>query len=399
MRLTEKVFTCLPWLPAYVWQRWTRTATRGSVHLILCLADHFEPSVLPKQGEARASADVQEQRLERWCREIPKALKEWCDSDGFPFRHTYFYPAEQYDPGLIERLAQHCRDGWGEIEVHLHHGTQSPDTPENTRQVLLKFRDALACRGCLSQWDGQGEPRYAFVHGNFALANSGRNQNCGVDAEMKILADTGCYADFTLPSAPNPSQVAKINALYECSLPLERRSPHRQGKDLRLGVAPALFPLIIQGPLMWDLSRRKYGLPYPAIENGELTASHPATAERLSMWHRAAITVVGRPDWVFIKLHCHGMDPRDEAAIFGEPMKRFLRGIVEGAKSTGEYQVHFTTAREMTNIILAACDGREGNPGNFRNYRLTPFRSRRLLRPSGVAPQVHHEKALNTCAE
>jgi len=117
------------------------------------------------------------------------------------------------------------------------------------------------------------------------------------------------------------------------------------------------------------------------------------------MWHRAAITVVGRPDWVFIKLHCHGMDPRDEAAIFGEPMKRFLRGIVEGAKSTGEYQVHFTTAREMTNIILAACDGREGNPGNFRNYRLTPFRSRRLLRPSGVAPQVHHEKALNTCAE
>jgi hypothetical protein len=23
----------------------------------------------------------------------------------------------------------------------------------------------------------------------------------------------------------------------------------------------------------------------------------------------------------------------------------------------------------MTNILLAACDGREGNPGNYRDYR------------------------------
>jgi hypothetical protein len=398
VNLSEKVLACLPWLPAYVWQRWTRRATRqGPVHLMLCLADHFEPSVL--RDEARVPAQIQEQRLEHWCREIPRALKEWRDADGFPLRHTYFYPAEQFDRGLIERLAQHCREGWGEIEIHLHHGIKAPDTLENTRQVLLTFRDALACRGCLSQWDGHGEPRYAFVHGNFALANSHRNKNCGVDAEMKILADTGCYADFTLPSAPNPNQVTKINALYECSLPLEKRSPHRKGKDLRLGVPPQLFPLILQGPLMWDLSRRKRGLPFPAIENGELTTPHPATAKRLSLWRRAAITVVGRPEWIFIKLHCHGMNPNDGAAMFGEPMKTFLRGLVEGAKSSGEYQVHFVTAREMTNLILSACDGREGSPGSFRDYRLKPLGSRKLLRPVSVAPQKHHERALNTCAE
>jgi hypothetical protein len=27
------------------------------------------------------------------------------------------------------------------------------------------------------------------------------------------------------------------------------------------------------------------------------------------------------------------------------------------------------TAREMANIILAACDGKEGNPGEYRDYR------------------------------
>ena len=38
---------------------------------------------------------------------------------------------------------------------------------------------------------------YAFVHGNFALANSAGGRYCGVDEEMQILAETGCYADMT----------------------------------------------------------------------------------------------------------------------------------------------------------------------------------------------------------
>ncbi|MGA7222769.1 MAG: hypothetical protein WBX16_07925, partial [Candidatus Acidiferrales bacterium] len=96
--------------------------------------------------------------------------------------------------------------------------------------------------------------------------------------------------------------------------------------------------------------------------------------ERLGLWRRAAIAVLGRPDWLFIKLHCHGMDPRDEAVMFGEPMKIFLHRLLEGVKGRREYQVHFTTAREMVNIILAACDGLVGNPGDFRNYRFFPIR-------------------------
>src|SRR5205823_14094894 len=88
-----------------------------------------------------------------------------------------------------------------------------------------------------------------------------------------------------------------------------------------------------------------------------------------------AITVKDRPDWIFIKLHCHGMDSRDEAAMLGSPLRRFLLELTQGAGAGSGYRVHFVTAREMVNIILAACDGREGNPGDYRDYRLKPIRT------------------------
>jgi hypothetical protein len=374
MQASQKIWNCTQWLPSFVLQRCIRRSyRRNNLHLIFCLADHFEPAILPGRGGERAGRDVQEARLELWCREIPKGLGEWRDAEGFPFRHTYFYPAEQYEASLVDRIAQHCHGGWGEMEIHLHHGSPEPDTAENTKSTLLEFREALASHGCLSQLSGHGKPLYAFVHGNFALANSARNRFCGVDSEIQILSDTGCFADFTLPSAPNVSQTAKINSLYECALPLDRRAAHRKGKDLRAGHAPQIFPLIVQGPLMWDFARRKSGVPVPVIENGEVASLHPPTMHRLRLWRKAAISVKGRPEWLFIKLHCHGMDPRDAETMHGAAMRLFLQQLTEEARA-GEYRVHFTTAREMANIILAACDGKNGNPGDFRDYRLTRIR-------------------------
>src|SRR4029450_7195951 len=109
----------------------------------------------------------------------------------------------------------------GEVEVHLHHGVERPDTPDSLRRSLTEFRDILAQRhNCPSRLNGSGFPMYAFVHGNLALANSAGGQFCGVDSEMQILADTGCYADFTLPSAPGRTQVPRINAVSQCGYPL-----------------------------------------------------------------------------------------------------------------------------------------------------------------------------------
>jgi len=243
----------------------------------------------------------------------------------------------------------------------------------------VEFRDALAGHGCLSKEEGQAAPRYAFVHGNSTLANSCGGIGCGVDDELQILAETGCYADFTLPSAPHPAQVAKINSLYECTLPLECRAPHRRGRALQRGHPPHVFPLIVQGPLLLDVARRKRGLPFPRIENGVLTAMNPPTLRRLSLWRKAAITVRGRPDWLFIKLSCHGMDPRDEETMLGASLQTFLRELREDVPTHGRFRVHFVTAREMVNIILAACDGKEGNPRDHRDYRLRAIRSSPLL--------------------
>jgi hypothetical protein len=370
----EKIRTTLPWLPTYVWQRCVLRQTEiRPVHLVIAVADHFEPSNRPEVPGNHSDRCEQEQHLKKWCREYPKAVSAWRDDEGHPLRHTYFYPAERYEETLIQRLSDHCHAGWGEIEIHLHHGIECPDTSEKTARTLLEFRNALAERGCLSRENGTGSPRYAFVHGNWALANSAQGRFCGVDDEIKILADTGCYADLTLP-APSSAQISKINALYECALPLDQRAPHRRGFDLQCGHAPKTFPLIIQGPLAIDFGRRKRGWPFPGIENGELSGSNPPTLRRLQLWRDAAITVLGRPDWLFIKLHCHGMTPRDEPAMMGAPVQRFLRELVDGPRNGTDYRLHFVTAREMVNIILAACDGRQGNPGAYRDYRFQLIR-------------------------
>ena len=370
-----KTSSILPWLPAYVWQRCVRHLPDiRPVHLVIGVADHFEP--MTRTGAPGKTPDLREQErhLKRWCSEYPAAVGAWRDDEGQPFQHTYFYPAEDYEEILIDRLAEHCQAGWGEIEIHLHHGVEAPDTCEKTASALVEFRDALAARGCLSHENGVGPPRYAFVHGNWALANSDHGRFCGVDEEMQILAHTGCYADFTLP-APSSAQISKINALYECALPLNQRAPHRRGFDLRCGRPPSTFPLIIQGPLMIDFARRKRGWLFPGIENGELSGINPPTLRRLRLWRDAAITVQGRPDWLFIKLHCHGMQPCDESSMFGSSIQDFLRELVEGPGNRTEYRLHFVTAREMVNIILAACDGRDGNPGEYRDYRFQLIQS------------------------
>jgi hypothetical protein len=358
------------WLPSYAWQRLIRRAPSGEVHLIVALADHFEPAILPENPRSRAPFSEQERRVEHWCFEYPRAVDRWRDHEGRPLVHTYFYPAEQYDRSLLDRIAEHCHGGWGEIEIHLHHGVDAPDTAENTRRQLVEFRDALVIHhGSLCFMDGSHQPRYAFVHGNFALANAAGGYACGVDDEMQILADTGCYADFTLPAAPfHPAQIGKVNSLYECSLPLGAQAPHRKGRDLAVGRAPQIFPLNVQGPLMFDFDRHaRNGVG--RFENAALTGSNPPGLRRLGLWKKAAISVQHRPDWLFIKLHTHSMDPAQQEAVMGPPMKRFLTEFVEGARDRNE-MIHFVTAREMVNIILAACDGREGNPGEYRDYRL-----------------------------
>lgn len=351
--------------------------TEGSnpAHLIFVIANHFEPGYNEETNEfgglgVTLSWETQRSLVEHWCKRARVTGNAVADYDGTPLRHTNFYPGEQYHHTLLEQLAQLQSDGFGEVEIHLHHGIEAPDTAENLRNSLTEFRDVLAEEHkCLSRFEGNKQPRYAFIHGNWALANSNNNKYCGVDSEMQILAETGCYADLTLPSAPDRSQVPRINAIYQCGLPLNQRVPHRKGPDLKVGVVPKL-PIIFGGPLVFDFGRRRHGLPLPRMDNGVLSHKYPLDVDRLDRWHRAQIGIRGRPDWVFIKLFCHGFLPGDEPFVIGEELIRFFGNVVELGERTGKFKVHFATAREAFNIAMAAVDGQEGGPGLYREYRL-----------------------------
>ena len=211
---------------------------------------------------------------------------------------------------------------------------------------------------------------YAFVHGNLALANSAGGKYCGVDNEMQILQETGCYADFTLPSAPDETQVPVINQIYECGLPLTEKVPHRTGRRVStFGNQPQL-PLIFTGPLIFNWTRRIKGIPVPRIDDGGLAENQPLDKARFNRWLSANITVKNRPEWIFIKLYCHGFFDYDQSACIGERAKKFFSEVIETGERTGDYTVHFASAREAFNLVAAAIDGKQGTPNEFRNYRL-----------------------------
>jgi hypothetical protein len=273
-------------------------------------------------------------------------------------------------------MAQLQADGLGEVEIHLHHGVNEPDSKENLRRTLVEFRDLLALEHkCLSRESADSSPRYAFIHGNWALANSAQGRFCGVDSEMEVLADTGCYADMTLPSAPDVSQVSRINTIYQCGRPLWERTPHRSGRNLAVGDSVGL-PILFTGPLLLDWRRNASAIPQLRVETGDITRKAPLDLKRFNLWRSARIGVTGRPDWVFIKLFCHGFFEGDQPTLVGERMREFWERVFELSQDTGAFHVHFATAREAFNIALAAVDGYAGDPGEYRDYKLTPIMAR-----------------------
>ncbi len=242
-----KLKYALPWLVRYPFVRGSSFLNKSAFekkHIIFTIANHFEPA----WGEnGNYDSDMQLRRLDDYYKIARKMGQAVVDADGTKFRHTNFYPAEQYDVRLLEKMAEMQAEGLGEVEIHLHHGVEKPDTAENLRRQLVEFRDILADdHKCLSRWEGNGPPMYAFVHGNLALANSCGGKYCGVDEEMQILQETGCYADMTLPSAPGQTQVPIINQIYECGLPLNEAVPHRKGKSVSVSENNRNYHLYLQ---------------------------------------------------------------------------------------------------------------------------------------------------------
>ena len=357
------------WLPAYIAgrrERRARARTRAGakiVHVLFAFVDHFEPVVKPGQDPARKKDAIPD-----WMQRYPALCERHRDSDGRPPRHTWTYPLETYQPDNIDRLVELCRSGLGEIEVHLHH---RDDTSDTLRAKMLEGLGHLAEHG-VSTVQGVDGYRFAFVHGNWSLDNSLPDGSwCGVNDELTLLGELGCFADVTLPSAPSPAQTHKINSIYYATDDPDRPKSHDTGVDVEVGRQPSGELMIIQGPLAPDRGRRKLGI-VPRIDNGAITGAYPGTPQRIDAWVDLGIGVIGRPDWVFVKVHCHGANTCDREAVLGEGADAMFSHL-EAAYGSGHHRLHYVTVREMYNIIKAAEAGRTGDPADFRDLEIPPY--------------------------
>ena len=368
------------WLPGYVRQRMEHARTprtAGPIDVLFCVADHFEPD------HGGADAATERRRVARWLDEYPKLASAFKDADGFPPQHTFFSPLEVYRAEHIDRLAELCGAGCGEVEVHLHHDL---DSSARLRRRLEWFRHTLALRHGLLGRDANGRPAYAFIHGNWALDN-GRPDGrwCGVNDEITVLRETGCYADLTMPSAPDPAQSRTVNSIYYAIDDPARPRSYDAGSRARVGATAARDGLLmVQGPLTlrWDV---RVGGVLPRIDNGALDASplHHPTIDRFRRWVEAGICVAGRPEWVFVKVHTHGAKESNADVLLGDTMYAFHAAIGAEFNDGRRYRLHYVTAREMHNIVKAAEDGKAGNAGDYRDYAIT--RPARALPATGTA--------------
>lgn len=340
--------------------RRARRQVSGPVHVMFCFADHYEPYC------AGATADQARARVERWARDYPRFAEHFRDADGRPPQHSFFYPEEEYDEAILDRVASMCSAGYGEIEIHLHHDN---DTSAGLRAKLDRFIRVLHERhGALSLHEGA--PRYAFIHGNWALDNSHPHGRwCGVDDEISVLRDTGCYADYTLPSAPDGAQTSTVNSIYYAKDDPTRPKSHDTGVAVVAGGRETGDLMMIQGPLGLNWRSRKLGL-WPRIENGDMPDDTIPMAQRVASWVEQHIHVEGRPEWVFIKVHTHGCLDRFMEHLFSSAMNQMHSALQAQCNDGRSRLLHYVTAREMYNIVKAAEAGRSGNPNDYRDFVL-----------------------------
>jgi hypothetical protein len=341
-------------LPSYL-TGFLRPRSRPT-HVLFCLVDHFEP------GTGKVAPDIERARMAELLAKYPPLADAHVDASGHHPRRTWFFPPHYHRYGNLRELVSLCQRGYGEIELHLHHGKTAPDTAENLRETLdLCLRD-YSRFGIFGTEDGR--TRYGFVHGDYALNNSllgGRC--CGVNSELAILSETGCYADYTFPSCVR-SNPRLINRIYYADTAPHRPKAYSSGVLARASAGPQAGLLMIQGPVrpVWVQGRATFG---DAFSNQRLL-----TSKLIDAWVGTSIHVDGKRDWIIVKAHTHGA-PNGEAAL-GNAMHEAFSYLETAYNDGAAYVLHYVTARELYNIIRAVEAGETGDPDLYRDYRVAP---------------------------
>ena len=297
------------WLPQYLRWRVSPRARARTAWVTVC--DHFEP-LWHRPDAATALA-----RVRRWRQAWPEIAARHRDSVGRPPQYAFFFPEEEYRPEFLEPLAELTRAGIADVEVHLHHDA---DTRQGFVEKVERFTKTLSREhGLLRLRDGR--VAFAFIHGNWALDNARPDGRwCGLNDEITLLKQLGCYADFTLPAAPDPSQAGPVNAIFDVTDDPERPRSHASGTPVRPG-SPRRDLTLITGPLGLLFGR---GLKLQ-LENGDLASYRPPSPARVRAWLSLAPRI---GEHAFIKLFAHGAQEANAQV----PPRRRPRSRLPGAE-------------------------------------------------------------------
>ena len=328
------------WLPTYILGRplqWVARRTPKRVWVAIC--DHYEP--LWRQ----ASITTGNERVAKWRKTWPELAQQvGPDSRGMLPKYSFFYPQDEYQPQFLDPLAEMVDMALGDVEVHIHHDGEGR---QKFIDKMADFCDALHTRHGLLRWI-EGKLAFGFIHGNCALDNSRPDGKwCGLNDEIIILKELGCYADFTMPSAPSPTQARMVNEIYWATDDPTKPKSHDKGLPVRPGATATGDLLLITGPLGLRWRERLM----PRLESGEIAANDPVTRQRVRRWFALA-PVVG--DDLFIKLHTHGTQEKNSKLLLDDKnLVQMFRWIAEEAKQRGA-DVCFASAFEMYQGVLNA---------------------------------------------
>jgi hypothetical protein len=339
------------WIIPYIFSRFKKSPSANEKkHIYFCVADHYEP-YFRKADQATARKLVDD-----WIENYKAVAIRHQDSSGRHPQHSYFYPIEEYDDYVLDKLKGVCSDGFGDVDIHLHHDN---DTADNLRKTLNDFKQLLHQRHGLLRKNDTGEIVYGFIHGNWALDNSRPDGRwCGVDNEIDILLETGCVYDMTMPSAPSDTQTRIINSIYFAKEDGKAKS-HNHGTLAKVGHWISDQLLMIQGPLGLNWTSRKFGL-LPKIDAGELSYDAPPSEDRLSIWESASISVAGAENHIFIRLYTHGLQQKNMRMFFEQGgFDRLWNMLEKRYRENPAYMLHYVTAWEMYNIARSLISGRD----------------------------------------
>ena len=367
-------------LPLLAWRAWRWRKLRGGwllrhllghrsfdlrrlpadkpIDVMVLFTDHFEP-------RSRAAPEESAAAVRSWCEAHQRIGQRHRDADGRPPQHTWFYRSEYRNDGCLQALAEAAFRGQGEVEFHLHHGHDTHESfAARLRSALSWFNRA----GAMLTAEARPRRRFAYIAGNWALDNgAGDDAYSGCNTELLALRQAGCYADFTFPALGSPAQPRTSNSIYYATDDPGPKSYDR-GRDVSASCPPCGDLMIFQGPSVVDWERARF-------EDAAVEDYTPLEPWRLGPWLKANVHVAGRPEWVFVKLHTHGMQSR--------------HGLLSGGLDTlfaamGEqwnrppFRLHYVTAREAYNIVKAAEAGHCGNPDDYRDFAIPQPANRRV---------------------